>query len=158
MFSVAVMCAEADLSKMSTLFQAENFMREVVITDMNIGTPPVLRGRALHCVASFAQWISKETAVQCFNAAAASLSEDSPLPVRMTAARAIASLSVSTEGDSLLGAGFLRPHVGMLLQSIAKVRIQKHVQVDVPRFITLLFFFKGVSIVATRGSHLASLL
>jgi len=47
---------------------------------------------------------------------------DSPLPVRMTAARAIASLSVGIDGkDPVLSRDFLRPHVPMLLQSIAKL-------------------------------------
>jgi hypothetical protein len=55
---------------------------QVVLPDMGIETPPVLRGRALHCVSSFAQWISTDVAVRCFNAAASSIGEDSPLPVR----------------------------------------------------------------------------
>jgi hypothetical protein len=116
MFSVAVMCADADPSYMNVIFRPADFMHQVVLPDMLPGTPPVLRGRALHCVSSFAEWISPETAIHCFEAAMASIGEDSPLPVRMTAARAIASLSVGEASHE-----FLRPHVSMLLQSIAKL-------------------------------------
>lgn len=84
---------------------------QVILPDMSAGTPPVLRGRALHCVSSFAEWISPETAVHCFKAAMSSIGGDSPLPVRMTAARAIASLSVGEPSHD-----FLRPHVPMLLE------------------------------------------
>ena len=80
MFSVAVMCAESDSSQMSKLFRPADFMNQVVLPDMVVGTPPVLRGRALHCVSSFVEWISSETAVQCFAAAISSISEGLCVP------------------------------------------------------------------------------
>ncbi|EKX35213.1 hypothetical protein GUITHDRAFT_146623 [Guillardia theta CCMP2712] len=121
MFAIAVISSDCDLQRISTIFRPDDFVRQVVLPDMSADSPAVLKGRALYCVASFARWMPLELAIQCFGPALESLGEASSLPVRMTAARAIGSLSSSGEEDEepVLGHDFLRPHVPVLLQRIA---------------------------------------
>jgi hypothetical protein len=132
-YAVSVMCADCDVALVASIFQPRDFMQNVVLQDMAHSSPPVLRGRALQCVACFAEYIPTELAQQCFAIAVQSLGHDSSLPVQMTAARAIESLSSSENktggggrgngggggGGPKVGAEFMRPHVPMLLQRIS---------------------------------------
>jgi importin-9 len=90
MFAVTAICADVDeLEGLAHLFSPLRFVREVVLPNAASDAPPVLRARALHCLSAFAAHLDTEHAAAAFEAAALSLSEKAPLPVRMSATRAI---------------------------------------------------------------------
>lgn len=138
MFAVTAICADVDaLDGLGHIFSPSRFIREVVLPDAAADKPPVLRGRALHCISAFASQLEAELAGAAFQAAALSLSDKAPLPVRMTAARAIGSLATSDSRGALLPAAngepaqgersgvlpaeLLRPHIPALLENIAQL-------------------------------------
>ena len=87
------------------MVSAQEFMQKVVLEDLAASSPPVLRGRALHCLASFAsaKRIPPTLEDVGLHHALLALEPEAALPVRMTASRAIGALAEAAVARSSHG-------------------------------------------------------